>query len=214
MGSKRVARTIVVVAAVASFAPHASAAEGVAPAYMARVINPTLRGGVADPLRGVYVTWGTDGTILRSRNGKQWETSYTATAQDLAFAAVDSSRNHWLAVGTAGTLIRSSDGARTWQQMLTPGVTADLHAVVFDSARSAFGRVLVSSDHGASWRVAETSSRVSFTDGYCDSQRGAILLSSRLGEVYRSADGGEQWQTVSFQGGDDRKFLSALRATL
>ena len=112
-------------------------------------------------MHAVYVIWGTDGTILRSSDGEHWENSHTPTAQDLASAAVDSSRNHWLAVGAAGTLIRSSDGARTWQQMATPGVMADLRAVMFDAASSAWlaagsdGALLRSIDGGIGWKSVD-----------------------------------------------------------
>ena len=112
---------------------YSSAADEAAPAYSARVINPKLLGAAADPMRGVYVIWGTDGTILGSGNGEHWEDSRTPTGQDLASAAVDSSRNHWLAVGAAGTVIRSTDGARRWQQVATPGPAADLRVVLFAS---------------------------------------------------------------------------------
>ncbi len=147
--------TIVSVAVLAVAALSAGAAER-APAYRARVINPKLLGGAADASRGVFVIWGTDGTILRSRDGEHWEHADTPTGQDLASAAVDSARNLWVAVGAAGTVLRSSDGARSWQRMATPpGLTADLRVVLFDAASGAWlaagtdGTLLRSIDGGS-----------------------------------------------------------------
>ena len=111
-------------AVLASCVAHSSVADEAAPAYSARVINPKLLGATADPVRGVYVIWGTDGTILRSGDGERWENSHT--------------RGHWLAVGAAGTAIRSTDGARNWQQVATPGPAADLRVVLFDAASGAW----------------------------------------------------------------------------
>ncbi len=113
---------------------------------------------------------------------------------------------------------RSTDGGATWRMATVEMPQPRTPVTGFHScgarlfARSALGRVLVSSDHGASWQVTDTASRAFFTDGYCDADRGAMVLSSHLGDVFRSVDGGEHWQTVNFQSGDNRKFLSALRA--
>ena len=85
----------------------------------------------------------------------------TPTGQDLASAAVDSSRNHWLAVGAAGTVIRSTDGARNWQQVATPGPAADLRVVLFDAASGAWlaagsnGTLLRSVDGGVVWKASK-----------------------------------------------------------
>src|ERR1700741_3938150 len=84
---------------VLTFTGALAGAAGAAPDYSARVINPNLVGGAADLARGVHVIWGTDGTILYSQDAARWEYAATPTARALAAAAVDSQRNHWVAVG-------------------------------------------------------------------------------------------------------------------
>ena len=178
-----------------------------------------LRAVMFDAASSAWLAAGSDGALLRSIDGgiswKSVDSPYHGEIQALAREPVSGAL---LLGGTEGVIGRSTDGGASWRiapvempQPLTP-VTGFHSCGARLFARSALGRVLVSSDHGASWRVAETSSRAFFTDGYCDMRRGAIVLSSHLGEVFRSVDGGEHWQTVSFQGEDNRKFLSALRA--
>ena len=100
LAGMRIARGLQTIFSVTALALAAtSGAAEKAPSYAARVINPKLLGGAADPVRGVRVIWGTDGTILRSQDVEQWENSDTPTAQDLAAAAVDSARKFIAAAG-------------------------------------------------------------------------------------------------------------------
>lgn len=63
-----------------------------------------------------------------------------------------------IAVGEAGTILRSSDGGLTWGQVAS-GTSADLHRVRFTGsvghAVGAAGTLLASSDGGASWQAED-----------------------------------------------------------
>jgi photosystem II stability/assembly factor-like uncharacterized protein len=176
-----------------------AAAAGAAPDYSARVINPNLVGGTADPARGVHVLWGTDGTILYSRDGKRWDPATTPTARDLAAAAVDSKRNHWVAVGAAGEIIRSTDGAQTWQQAAAVG-TEDLRVVLFDPNHAAWvaagtaGSLLRSTDGGVTWKKLETGVANEFQALAREPRSGALLVGASDALVGRSTDGGASWR--------------------
>ena len=175
-------------------------AAGAAPDYSARVVNPGLVGGAADPARGVHVIWGTDGTILYSKDGERWDPAITPTARDLAAAAVDSTRNHWVSVGAAGAIIRSTDGARSWQQSRSPESAADLRAVLYDSGHGAWlaagaaGTLLRSTDGGATWSKLATGVENDLQSLARESRSGALLVGAADAMLGRSTDGGATWR--------------------
>ncbi len=172
-----------------------------------------------DAASNAWLAAGDGGALLRSKDGGvTWQSLETGMHVEFQALSREPHTGALLLGGSEGVIGRSSDGGATWKMTRLDMPEPRTPVTGFHScgdrvfARSALGRMLVSTDAGKSWRVVATQSRAFFTDGHCDTKRGAIVLSSHLGDVFRSVDGGESWQAISFQAADDRKFLSALRA--
>jgi len=100
----------------------------------------------------------------------------------------------WVAVGNAGTILRSTDGGAGWSPVTSP-VADDLNAVALRGplglAVGIGGRVLRSTDAGASWtEVARPTTKILFTAAIGDS---FALLAGEEGRIFVSTDGGATW---------------------
>ena len=81
------------------------------------IINSDYQGGVFDPLTQLYLIWGTDGVINRSKDGLIWEQSNTTasnTINQVRSYRNDSGRVELLAAGDNNTLLLSNDGGEHW----------------------------------------------------------------------------------------------------
>ena len=124
------------------------------------------------------------------------------------YAVTARGQNAW-AAGYWGTILRSSDGGRTWSQPATP-TAKTLFGISFADEKTGWavgadGTILRSSDGGASW----TAQPVEIADELGDSRRldtnlfGVAAISSTmawavgdLGIVLRTRDG-EKWERVA-----------------
>ena len=182
-------------------APPARAA---APRYEAQVINPDLVGAsVVNTNEGsIVLAWGSDATILRAADGATWRHALTSGSADLAQLASNSRGTVMVAVGAAGTLLRSVDMGRSWQARKS-GVASDLLTVVNAGdtriwiAAGAEGRILRSIDDGKTWSLVESGLDVTLRALTFDAATGQILIGGDAGLIGASRDRGESWDVTS-----------------
>ena len=112
-----------------------------------------------------------------------------------------------VAVGDYGTVVRSTDGGKTWQQAEVP-VSTLLTAVHFVDALHGWavghgGVVLASADGGASWSLQNVldDKPVLLSVHFTDSQRGYAV--GAYGAAFVTQDGGKRWETMAVGSGSD-----------
>jgi photosystem II stability/assembly factor-like uncharacterized protein len=174
-----------------------------APSYVPQVINPELNGGLLVNGSRVLLLWGSDGVILRSEDGVRWTHAMTPGTHDLARAAANERGNVLIAVGAAGTILRSTDAGLTWQSTRNATIDTDLRAVVNQPGTRTWvsvgtnGRVLRSLDDGKTWTLIESNLTVAFQTLFVDPKTQAILIGGDDGFVGFSKDAGESWQITA-----------------
>lgn len=125
---------------------------------------------------------------------------YAPPLMDVWFATPEQG---W-AAGAYGTLLRTRNGGRDWQDWSYKVDNADelhLNGVVGNSNGALFlasewGTVFVSSNEGNSWRPVETGYDGSFFGVVVNPETGSVFAHGLLGTVYRSQNNGEVWQTL------------------
>ncbi|AGZ45176.1 hypothetical protein AFR_34600 [Actinoplanes friuliensis DSM 7358] len=143
--------------------------------------------------------------------GPSWKLTDTgATARFRGLAPV-SDKVAWVA-GSAGTILRTTDGARTWQSVGPPGTT-DLqfrdiegfdarHAVALTIGEGDQSRIYATSDGGRTWTESfRNDDPAAFYDcvTFLDRRHG-LALSDPVGGKFRilaTTDGGRSWHVQS-----------------
>ncbi len=112
-----------------------------------------------------------------------------------------------VAVGDYGTIIRSTDDGKTWQQARVP-VASPLTSVHFVNERSGWavghgGVILASVDGGATWQVQKVLDErpVLLSVHFADERRGYAV--GAYGAAFRSDDGGATWEPMAVGEGND-----------
>lgn len=144
-----------------------------------------------------------------------WEatsgTGVTARLRGLSAVSADVA---W-ASGSAGTVLRTTDGGASWQQVGPPN-TSDLqfrdieafdsrHAVILSIGEGEASRVYITSDGGASWKESfRNTDPAAFYDcmAFFDRRHG-LALSDPVGGKFRilsTSDGGDSWQVLPSDG--------------
>ena len=105
-----------------------------------------------------------------------------------------------VAVGEGGTIVRSTDGGRTWRRQ--PSGTPDdfLYGVACPSPSTCVavgggGTILRSTDGGRTWR-SQTSGTTNFLFGVTCASPSTCFAVGPRGTILRSADGGRTWRRV------------------
>ncbi|TKC81255.1 glycosyl hydrolase [Trinickia terrae] len=172
------------------------------------------------------------GVILRTRDGGE---TWTLQRSDIAvdqplFSAYFKDANEGWAVGLWSLMLHTTDGGATWTTVKLPPppgakkADRNLYALFADAKGTLYvaceqGRVMRSTDSGATWAYAETGYPGSFWTGVA-LRDGTVLVGGLRGTIYRSADGGATWQasktrykssvTGLLQVGDKRIVASSL----
>jgi hypothetical protein len=113
---------------------------------------------------------------------------------------------HWaapgtaFAVGEAGTILRSTDSAHSWQHV-SSGTTADLKAVAFTRttygvAAGESGSIVRTVDGGTTWNSASTGTTARLRGVAFADVRNLVAVGD-AGTILRSADGGSNWAPVT-----------------
>jgi photosystem II stability/assembly factor-like uncharacterized protein len=165
--------------------------------YAAQVINPQLTGGMLGAGDGSLLVWGTDGSVLHSREGSQWQRASVPTPSDLHDIAANEDRL-LVAVGKQGAILRSEDGGRAWSSVAA-NQAVDLRTAVYHPASRAWlaagtnGTLLRSTDQARTWRSIASNIVSSFETLFVDAKRETLLLGGEEGVIGRSEDGGVTW---------------------
>ncbi|HEX5056919.1 MAG TPA: YCF48-related protein [Gammaproteobacteria bacterium] len=188
-------------------APEAPAAVA---GYRAEVFTAKTMGGMLDPVSKAFLLVGEQGSILRSQDGYSWDYAATPTQQRLHGIAGDSRSGVLIAVGAAGTVLRSTDAGRSWQQVkieMPAGVDlaqAELREIIHHPAKDIWlaagthNAILRSIDQGQNWRVVSFDSsaqKLEILDLFVESASGDFLLAAQHGAMGRSRDGAD-WKIV------------------
>ncbi len=107
-----------------------------------------------------------------------------------------------LGVGTFGTVIRTTNGGTTWQvEQAVAGIIDQLFAVQFKTSTLGWavgeaGRVLKSTDAGASWATLNISTlRDLYAVNFVSSTTGWVA--GAFGVIFKTTDGGTTWSAES-----------------
>ncbi len=147
-----------------------------------------------------------------------WSDVPTGTASRLRGLAPVSRRVAWVS-GSLGTVLRTTDGGRTWQDVSPGGDTGALEfrdveafdarrAVIMSAGEGGDSRVYTTRDGGQTWRLGFQNTEASaFYDciGFWDARHG-IALSDPVGGRFRvisTRDGGASWSVVDPSGMPD-----------
>jgi photosystem II stability/assembly factor-like uncharacterized protein len=167
--------------------------------YVARIVNPELKGGIPLPDGKAMLAWGSDGTVLRSEDGLAWTHVPADGIDDLAAIGTDASGQTLVAVGEKGAILRSRDGGRSFQAAKNDTRDVDLRAVAWHPHTGAWiaagtaGRVLRSTDEGLSWRPVSTGTSYDLHTAIVDARTGHLLIGGEEATLGISTDGGINW---------------------
>lgn len=158
--------------------------------------------GIAVPEHGDVWIAGNDGKVIRSKDdGLSWTLQQTSIREHLQdIAAWDTDRA--VAVGNGGTVIVTSNGGKTWQEMQAPrsAISNKLMRVrVYPGgiawAVGEIGAVLVSRDYGLTWTRQAQEQDVTWNDiTFTDARHGWVV--GEFGYMLRTQDGGDTWTQV------------------
>ncbi len=134
-----------------------------------------------------------------------WQVTTSGSDQRLLSVAADSS-GLAVAVGGFGTVLRSRDSGRTWEQLpfdweaiLNDFLEPHIYDVsILDDGTlvivGEFQLVLISNDRGDSWEVLNKASSSLFSVDFYDRQNGYAV--GQDGTLIKTADGGSSWQMI------------------
>lgn len=142
--------------------------------------------------------------------GITWTPMLSPTGSSLSALATDYTGT-WVAVGSGGTVVRSTNNGASWSSVSTPaGTGSSLSCVGYGNGvwvigitpgtASHFNQCLRSTNGGASWSLVNhnLNKKVFYleTDG-----SGVWVLSADREQLSRSIDDGASWSTLSFGSG-------------
>ncbi len=152
---------------------------------------------------------GTDGGLFRSSNsGTTWEQVKSAgiTADSVVAIYAPPSGTSRLAVRTASGLFISSDVGHTWQSAVVPNgyyiydVALPVEHEVAILAATSRG-ILQSTDEGSHWKLVTEGVPAATVDSVrFNPSEGREAFLVQYGNVYRTVDGGDSWQSFSNEG--------------
>ncbi|QFU90625.1 oxidoreductase [Amycolatopsis sp. YIM 10] len=139
-----------------------------------------------------------------------WQLTPTGVTAQLRGLAAVSAKVAW-ASGSKGTVLRTTDGGGSWQQVAPPDATAldfrdieafdERRAVVMSAGTGAAAKIYRTDDGGASWRLSfENPDERAFYDciSFFDHRRGLAMSDPVDGRfrILSTEDGGRNWAEV------------------
>ncbi len=136
--------------------------------------------------------------VATSNGGSTWDTEYPRTTQQLNATYFSTDTTGW-AVGNAGVVMRTSDGADSWT--VQQSGTANLLGVHFADASIGYavgagGRIIKTTDGGTTW-VPLTSGTTSALNGVWFTSPTTGVAVGAGGLIRRTTDGGATWTTIT-----------------
>jgi photosystem II stability/assembly factor-like uncharacterized protein len=164
-----------------------------------RVVATNSVGSAVSDAVALYVNPSTAGLTCSRPNGSGWCQISPVQANTLnAVTKVEAST--LVAVGQAGTILRSVDGGLTWV-VVPSGTSVALKSVAFAGAGLGLaagesGTILRSVDGGLTWTAAASGTGLPLAAvAFAGSESAAFAVGSD--SVFRSTDGGQAWSLVS-----------------
>jgi len=197
---RRAIHTVLLCLLVALATPAAAGdiEEGIEYSVPARLATRSLLLDVAR-VDGLLVAVGDRGHILVSRDGgDSWSQARVPTRSMLTgvfFADPD----HGWAVGHDGVILRTTDGARTWEMVRwAPEEENPLFDVRFSDtlngfAVGAYGTFLATSDGGDTWTPRTIGESDFHLHRIVPGEDTTLFIPAEAGTIYRSDDGGLTW---------------------
>jgi hypothetical protein len=152
------------------------------------LVNPPISAGRLSSISAAqdqFVAVGTEGTVIRSKDGLDWSKRLSNTTHDLSDVAYGNTQ--WIAVGKGGTIITSPD-ASAFSLRLSP-TELDLAAVTTGNdsfiAVGKFGLILTSSN-GSDWNTFATEEGQDLNDVAFGN--GRYVAAGENGLIYTSQD--------------------------
>lgn len=144
------------------------------------------------------------GTIHHSIDGKSWQSATMPATEEIRDVAAGG--GVFVAVGDAGTILRSSDGGATWTSQTAPGA-ASLAAVAYGSGVfvAVGGTAVYTSPNGISWTDRSAGSGLESWQSFKDVvfANGSFIAGGWYSGPRISSDGGVAWQSTTIAGGAD-----------
>ncbi|MEV4318013.1 oxidoreductase [Actinocrispum sp. NPDC049592] len=153
-------------------------------------------------------------TPANATNGLSWQLTPTGSAARLRGLSVVDGRTAW-ASGSLGTVLRTTDGGRTWQSVGPPD-TADLqfrdieafdadHAVILSIGNGAASRIYVTANGGKTWQETfRNPDEPAFYDcvAFFDRRNGLAMSDPVDGKfrIIATSDGGASWKVLPSDG--------------
>ncbi len=148
--------------------------------------------------------WTEESIIWFTRNGGEtWKQSYMdKKGGGFGGVAFSTPLKAW-AVGRHGTILRSSDGGKTWDKVLLPKIAKDydftdvafadtMHGLVVGSSNSARNLFMLTEDGGAHWTPVRFRSKGALWHVAFPTPKEAWAVGD-FGYIYHSSDGGMTW---------------------
>lgn len=129
-------------------------------------------------------------------------------ASRASLVSVAAAGDAYVAVGDYGTIVRSRDGGKTWQQAAAVPVSGLLTSVSFADARNGWavghgGIILATRDGGETWAIQHTADGKPVLLGvhFTDADHGYVV--GAYGTAMLTADGGKTWEPMPVGEGRD-----------
>ena len=155
----------------------------------------------ADSLTGWTLTW--DEIQHTTDGGSTWATNPIPSHNDLTRLRHNGPRSVW-AIGTAGTVLQSTDGGTQWQRKAGAEDITYSNVTFADSNKGWMlgdGAVYHTTDGGMTWTVQFASDTLDlYSLSFADSLHGWACDGN--GTVVRSANGGETWTVTTIGRGE------------
>jgi len=146
---------------------------------------------------------GERGRVLLSLDaGLSWLEAEVPSHVTLTGVSLYDSTHAW-AVGHDAVILRSRDGGRTWERVYAaPEDERPLLDVLFESpqhgfAVGAYGLFMETRDGGTSWQARDIGAGDQHLNQISAASSQRLYIAAEGGSVYRSDDGGQNWQPLN-----------------
>lgn len=179
--------------------------------YKAEVFNGKWLAGEYVAAANRFFLVGEQGSVGYSADGKNWQSGDTPVMYTLHGVASNHSQKTLVAVGEAGTILRSTNSGESWElrkiSSATPVQMKDtrLNKVIYIEKTKSWvavgtqNAIVYSGDDGLSWQLVSFNTaedQLEIIGLSIEKQSGDVLFAGQYGTTGRSNDGGLDWDIV------------------